>query len=221
MKRSYPYFTFLLSFLILFSCSTDEKEYHPNHSMTALSAQEKLEKMAPPLVLFQYSYVDLNTGIETGWIIDKVGSMKTYEYHHSSESRLSSGNQNWNELMLANLYALSTNEVGTIDFNELQNRLHQGYSLSRKFLTHTEEDHNADYQVGFYAFSPSEESGVVQKTFDGCDYGSPNYNPVTGTHSGASIKRQIVQLSGYYTRHETSTYATDLYQWLNNKNEEL
>lgn len=103
-----------------------------------------MNKLSLPLILFQYSFVNLETGEETGRVIDRSGNVKAYRYTLSSGATPSSENEAWHEADLANLYALAT-----------------------------------------------------------------------------EIDRLILNLSGHINRYETSTYATNLHQWLWNLNEGL
>lgn len=223
MKKSYAFLTFATSLLFLVSCQKDELVYDQTPSSVHLTSQQKLDNLSPPMVLFQYSLLNLETRQETGWIIDRSGLVKTYQTTWPADKELEANNENWHETDLANLYALASETVGSVGVDELLPRVYQGFSLSKKFLSTTQTNDQEKWLAGYYSFSPQDESAgnYHPSHYGGCSVGTMNYNTVTGNSSETIIKRQIVHLSGYLNRYETSNYAIDLHQWLMQENDKL
>lgn len=219
MKKHYTLLAVAVLVLSLFACQKEQVEIVQPTSRAPLTAQEKLDKLSLPIILFQYSFVDLETGEETGWIVDRSGNVRTYAYSRSAGNAPSSGNETWQESDLANFYALASETVATIEAEELLTRAHQGLGLSKRFLSGTETRNDASWVSGFYAFTQSEKtSGSNGASHNSC-YGAPDYTNNIPTDS--KIDRMIINLSGRLNRYETSNYATNLHQWLLNLNEGL
>lgn len=216
MSKKYT-FTALVAFLFFLSACQKEsistEQIAPN---TPLSTQQRLDMLAPPLVIFQYSLSNLETGEETGWIVDRSGKLKTYKTTWPLDRELHSNNENWNENDIANLYAIATETVSSVALEELLSRVHQGNSLSKKFLTTTSINEDANWVEGFYAFSvPGAGCSADMSKHQ------HEHNHVTGNAYDAVIYRQIVHLSGYFNRYETSSYAIDLHRWMIEENEQF
>ena len=219
MKKNYTLLAIAALALSLFSCQKEQVSIGPSTSEVHLTPQEKQDKLSPALILFQYSYVNLETGKEAGWIIDRSGNVRTYEYTRAADAIPVSENEKWQEADLANLYALTIETVATIEIEELLSRAHQGLALSKKFLNEVEINDDNTWVSSFYAFTQTQRtSSSNTSAHNGC-YRTPNYaaNNTTNTQ----INRLIISLSGHINRYETSTYATDLHQWLLALNEGL
>ncbi|MCO6490897.1 MAG: hypothetical protein J5I98_20940 [Phaeodactylibacter sp.] len=217
MKKTYTLLAVAALALSLFSCQKDPAYVGQPSPETALTPQQKLDRLSPPLVLFQYAFVNLETGQESGWIIDRSGNVRPYEYARDANDVPASGNEAWEEGDLANLYALATEPAAAIEIEELLKRAHQGLALSSRFLSGTETDEAASWVAGFYAFTQTTSAGN-DRPHSNC-YGATTYNNNIPTTT--RINRKIVNLSGHINRYETSNYATDLHQWLLNLEEGL
>ena len=217
MKKKYTLLAIAALALSLFACEKEQVSIDKPSTPVNLTPEQKLDQLNMPAILFQYSYVNLETGEESGWIIDRSGYVKIYHSTLSSGATPSSENEKWNEAELASLYAKATETVSNIGTEELLSRAYQGLALSKKFLSGAEVNENANYIVGFYAFTSS-TSSTSQSNHNQCS-GAASYN--NDTPGEASINRMIIGLSGHLNRHETSTYATNLHQWLVALNEGL
>ncbi|MCB0531400.1 MAG: hypothetical protein H6574_01095 [Lewinellaceae bacterium] len=200
MKKSYLLFV-LAALGFLGSCQKENSVQQPM-AVVPLSAQQELANISPPIILFQYSLVNLATGTESGWIIDRAGAIKKYQ----SESILhmpTAENSAWTETELIELYLLAKEDVSSVTVEELLPRAYQGKSLDKKFLSGTETNNDITWVAAFYAYTQDNGAG---------DYGS--CNNTSANAADKSINQLIINLSGQLNRYETSTYAIDLHQWL-------
>lgn len=201
MKKSYLLFVLLVFACILESCQKESPVEQPK-AVIPLSAQQELANLSPPIILFQYSLVNLATGTESGWIIDRAGAIKKYQ----SQTILhmpTAENSAWTETELIELYLLAKEDVSSITVEELLPRAYQGKSLDKKFLSGTETNNDITWVAAFYAFTQDGGAG---------DYGSCNNTSANAPDK--TINQLIINLSGQLNRYETSTYAIDLHQWL-------
>ncbi len=206
--------------LSLLSCEKETFKTAPASPEAQSVSQPTTEQLSLPLVLFQYSYTNLETGEEIGWIIDRSGYVRTYSASHTPGTVPSSDNEAWQEAEVFELHARSTEMIASLEDEEVLSFARKALSLHRDRLSQTERDEEATWVAGLYAFTQARKtSGYGPSSHEsGCNAGVDYSNPGL---SETKINRLIISLSGQVNRYETSTSATDLQQWLLGLNDGL
>ncbi|MCB0560536.1 MAG: hypothetical protein H6573_25520 [Lewinellaceae bacterium] len=220
MKKQYTLLAIAALALSLLSCEKEQTTLAPSSPQVEFTAGQAVDQLSLPLVLFQYSSINLETGEETGWIIDRSGYVKAYRSTRSVGAVPSSENEIWQEAEVNALHISATETITSIGDEELLAQVRKGLSLGNKYLSEPEMDNGANWITGFYAFAQSRSTSNydISSHNQGCNV-TPDYsNPGS---SEAKVNRIAIDLSGRINRHGVTATATHLYDWLLALNEGL
>ncbi len=222
MEKIYALFTLASLLLLLTNCQKEQFGADQTAAAAQLTAQQRLDNLNPPSVLFQFSVLDLETDEESGWIIDRSGNIRTYHMVLPSGQTPQAENEIWRETEVNSLYDRTSEILGAVEIEALLARLQQSYSLNSAALTETTTNHNEKLQVSYYAFSPEYgSSNGDRSSYDGeCGAGYTDPHQNADDTAEPLVNRRIIHLSGYLNRYENSNNGVDLYQWLKQEQEE-
>ena len=213
MKR--PFFTFLICSILLLSfisCEQDSLSLSVEGKEISLSPEEILKNIVHQDIIFQFSAVDLETGVENGWVVDREGSIKTY-YYENEYPVAQSSNETWTEQDLETLHLQTNETLFQVDPSDLLKKFNLIQQIEPGGLTDVEVRTTASSNTGFYAFSKLQNNENAQP---GCYAGEND-----SSQSPALFNRLVLQISGRSNRINQSVRANEIVNWLSNLNQDL
>lgn len=207
MKKPYllPFLICLLA-LTAISCEKDSVLI----AEEALTAEERFERLAKPQILYQYSSLNLETGEESGWIIDDKGAVRPYYKPDNAFAFLVTDHETWSKTWVAQLAVRADEAIHTIPAEEMLTHYRQSRSLHEQTLSDIALQENEPVLHAFHAF-------VLRSADNSHNDNQCNRNGQLGssyTTPPPQIRRIVLQLSGYAVRDLTSPGADDLMDWL-------
>lgn len=209
------HFLYLILFVLAFgftACEKDSNEYAPQ----LLTPEEQFDRMAKPLVLFQFATRQIESGQESGWIIDRDGWVKTYQKEFTPGSTPSADQAVLAQVELEYLYGAASEGIFQIGKTELVEYLKNSVGLNQNQLSDLSMQPGAPINQAFFAYAQKTEHVAMEETSGGCNYGGGNdYILIT------QIRRSVIDLQGPVSRYNTSDKGQAVHQWLLNIQEEL
>jgi hypothetical protein len=213
MKR--PFITILVCSVLLLSfiaCEQESLSLSVEAKEISLSPEELLQSTVTQDIIFQFSTVDLETGIENGWVIDREGSIKTY-YFENKYIVPHSSNETWTEQDVEALYHQTGEVLSEVDPADLLNKFNLIQQVEPGRLSDLEVLPNSSRNTAFYAFSRLQNN---ESSDPACSEGSYD-----SSQSPAQFDRLVLQISGRSNRVNQSYRAGEIVTWLSNLNQDL
>ena len=210
-KHATPYLLTLLFTLALLAC---EKATLTIEQAPGLTLEQRFEKLDKPLVLYQFSSIDLQSGEENGWIIDHQGFLKAYHRTRPTGYLPASHHEALTRSDLNHLHALASESAGHLAVEELYPRFQLSQRLQPGFLS-SQRVHQQENRVNaFYAYTNQQE-GALYNSQDWCKNEAKDAPTVDLEDQ---VTRIVLNLSGRLDRYGNSKAAVELYKWMDGLN---
>ncbi|PHN03837.1 hypothetical protein [Flavilitoribacter nigricans] len=210
------HFLYISLFLLAFGFTACEKETYDYASAPSLTPEERFDRMEKPLILYQFAQRQLESGQESGWLIDREGWVRTYHKAYTPGSVPSSDQAVLAQLELEYLYGEASEGIFQIEKAELAEYLLQSVGLNQNQLSDRTTQEGAPLSQAFFAYAQkTTHVSAGQSGGGGCNNGGNDYIQVT------QIYRSVVDLQGPESRYNTSAKGQAIHTWLLAIQEEL
>lgn len=211
------HFLYLSLFLLAFGFTACEKEtsyYAPTQNLTP---EERFDRMAKPLILYQFALRQVESGQESGWIIDRDGWVKTYQKTYAPGTFPSANETVLAEVELEYLYGAASEGIFQLEKGEMYEFLRQSTGLNQGQLSTLANNPGEPLAQSFFAYTQKTQHVSAQTSGGGgCNNGGGNeYVQIT------SINRSVIDMQGPQSRYNTSAKGQAIHQWLLTIQEEL
>lgn len=197
------YLFITIAAFVFTACEKDSYHYVQSEPLTP---EEHFDRMEKPLVLFHFAQRHLETGTESGWIIDREGWVRTYQKIFAPNVVPSADHLVLAELELERLYGAGSEGIFQIGKAELFEYLKQSRGLNQNQLSNVSAQPEEPMLQSFFAYT--QRTSHVSTGNGGCNYGDPAYVKITQIH------RSIVDMQGHQNRYNTSAKGEAVHQWL-------
>jgi hypothetical protein len=213
--KSYLYLAILCLAFGFTSCEKTSDEL----TVIELTAEERFDRMQKPLILFHSATRQLETGKETGWIVDNQGWVKTYERSMLPGISLSSQSEVLANLELQELYDSASDRLFQLDKADLLNQLELSRAISDQHLSSIVSNSEEKVARGLFAYVQKNRQEYSANAAHGeC---GPGVGSNTMTNNYTILSRAIIDLSGPESRSATSDRGQELQQWLVDLNQKI
>ena len=217
-KHLYPLFFGLFLSILMVSCSEQQDEKLENDRIYEISAERYLDLNFQQEVLFRYEYENIETNQKLGWLIDRNGIIRDYNYEDAG-LRVTDQNECSRSSLMA-LYQSSVATESRIDLEEL--------AESAKLISSTATGNISELQVQNSDDQMKESYFVYNKTEEQSTAGGHSCgNGITPTDISASSQMEssyeqvVLKVTGSHVQDNSHSNATKLYDWMKDIKENL
>ena len=204
-KHLYILFLGLVVSFVLVSCADKQETEREIQEVYEFNAQEYLNVNFNQDVLFRYEYKDALTGQQFGWLIDKDGVIRNYDYDDIPQ-RLNN-DQQCSATSLKSLYELSAATDHSIEIEELAAKARLIAPASRGSLS---DLHNTDSEdkstESYFAYLRNYET---ESSGHSCSGSAANLHVTEDYFDVVLLKR-----TGHQVQDNHHQYAEELFDWM-------
>ncbi len=210
------HFLYLSLFLLAFGFTACEKETTSYAPAQDLTPEERFDRMSKPLILYQFALRQVESGQESGWVIDRNGWVRTYQKNYAAGTFPAANETVLAELELEYLYGAASDGIFQLEKGEMYEFLRQSMGLNQSQLSNLANNAGEPLAQSFFAYTQKTQHVPAQSSGGGgCNNGSNDYIQIT------SINRSVIDMQGPQSRYNTSAKGQAIHQWLLTIQEEL
>lgn len=200
---------FAISVFALLCFASCQKEYiQPAESI--FSAEDYLHTSVKQNVLFQYEFINSETGEHYGWFIDRTGAVKSYDLRQSEETNLP-GRESCSPTQMNNLYGEATANHLSLSAEEVVENFKQISVAAAGQYSDRVEHSGVNSLAVFRAFHEIPRQ-IGHSSCGNTELGTDPTNPTIDC--GLEYQIVLLKASGSYDLTNESEAAKAIVEWL-------